>query len=176
MFKLNVKLSENLQQEYAKYIAVKSCYDNVYNLVTKTTAIINSLADWEIMFCYLSTKLMEPTYMRHVFLLANGEIVEPLPNIRENALWDSILPFAQLSVDEYIDSALRDRCSDCRKVFLRQELEVLQEHHAIINPFEVSDFIECFAKSAEVSLSLFQAAAAGDYAPFWEYIDEKRSV
>ena len=143
-------------------IRVKRCYENAYHLATSFVEGI-AAEDLEVMFCYVASNAMGGLYFRHAFLLVNGKIVEPLPNVREDADFDKVVPFARLSQSEYISLILKGRMYDCVDVLLDQEIETLTKSRILLNPVEASDLAFRFAKTPDDFLKILQKMAKGDY-------------
>ena len=168
MYRLNTELSIEAEKHFGDNLQPKGCYENVYKQIS--SPFFNGTC--EVLFCYLSTQNSTPVVVRHAFLLVDGDIVEPLEHLREGLIVESIIQIAKLSHDEYLDHLLKGKRYDCWPILLAEEIEALAESHAIINPFEASDFVSLFAKDATTGLMLLQAAQQGDYEPFKVLIPE----
>lgn len=101
MYAYSKKLSDLIARKYRHLIQEQRCYDNVFRLLTEQIPELYPLSKISILFCYYEGA--DYRYYRHVFILHNNKIVEPLPYINmSDEKRNSLVPIKVIpSVEEY---------------------------------------------------------------------------
>jgi hypothetical protein len=148
VFGYNKGLSVAIANMYPELFRKNGCYQNVYNLLTEVAEI--DLRHVQVLFCYLPGRRQEDFYVRHVFLLYNGEIVEPLLHLAlEKRVLSNIVIIKSLSPREYLNLLLVEEVFDLFDSLLEDELKVFYESKISLNPIDLSELIRRTVKTPQ---------------------------
>lgn len=146
MFQYSRTLSELLADKCNKIIAPNECYSNVYRIVTQN--ILDSQAQSiEILFCYRQGE--DGRYYRHVFIMADGMLVEPLLDLdMSESNLAKIVVIKQLKLSEYLAHNGNDDHNDLRKYLYEFEINAIK-HNDILDLIGGFDLAKLYRKLAE---------------------------
>lgn len=117
------------------------------------------------LFCYAYNGIF---YYRHAFCMLEGEIIEPLKNVREGLELNKLIPICELTFKEYADLILKDKKYDLSLSLFSQEMKVINENKeemAKINPIDANAIVTRLTKTADDALLILQNLLSGKGIP-----------
>ena len=127
MYAYSKGLSDLIARKYQAFIHEQRCYDNVFYLLTEQIPELSPLSKVSILFCYY--KGADSRYYRHVFILYDNELVEPLPYVNMNEEnRSSLVPIRLIpSIEDYFQMVRKDGNSSLANVLYEDEIKAVNQ-------------------------------------------------
>ena len=161
---LNEEISKFLEEHYGNLFEIHGCYENVFKIITGDVPEL-SQKDMKALFCYAYNGIY---YYRHAFCMLEGEIIEPLGNVREELEVSKLIPISELMFKEYTALILKDKLYDLSLSLFPQEIKIINENKrqmAKINPVDANNIVARFAKTADDALLILHSLLSGTGIP-----------
>ena len=142
---LNEEISKFLEEHYGNLFEIHGCYENVFKIITGDVPEL-SQKDMKALFCYAYNGIY---YYRHAFCMLEGEIIEPLGNVRESLKLDELISICELMFKEYTALILKDKLYNLSLSLFPQEIKIINENKkqmAKINPVDANAIVTRLAK------------------------------
>ncbi len=127
MYAYSKRLSDLIARKYQAFIHEQRCYDNVFHLLTERIPELYPLSKVSVLFCYY--KGADSRYYRHVFILYDNELVEPLPYVNMNEEnRSSLVPIRLIpSIEDYFQMVRKDGNSSLANVLYEDEIKAVNQ-------------------------------------------------
>ena len=158
---LNLEVSKLIAERYSDLFQAKSCYENVYKLLTEDFPELSPQKDLRVLFCYAHNGAF---YYRHAFAVFQEEIIEPLENIRIGLDASKMIVICELSFKEYIGLTLKDKRFDLFPSLFQKELKLIDENKTQmtgLNPIDLCEIVRKLTKNANDSLTIVNSIHGG---------------
>lgn len=119
--KLDAELSQEVYEYFKEHIQVKSCYNNIFNILTLSNKTFRE-GKWKVAYGY--TEVMPLVYCRHCFILDEyGTVIDPTiytqsePPLQR----EYYVMYVFDDADEYLNAIESDNLMPALDRFLREQ-------------------------------------------------------
>ena len=163
--KYSQRLSELVRNQYAQLIEKNQCYSNVYHMCFEVPELDGM--EKNILFCFVYSA---GVYIRHAFLICDGQIIEPLILLWNRGSVDlgQIIPIRLLDFMEYLDLLNKSGDYSLSEELLREEIITFKKHDIRLDVFETSYLAQRLSDTPRECAEKLNQIAAGDKSAFNE--------
>ena len=161
---LNEEISKFIEEQYGDLFETHGCYENVFKLITGDLPELFG-NNMKALFCYAYNGIY---YYRHAFCMIEGEIIEPLGNVREGLVLSKLIPISELMFKEYTALIMKVKLFNLNLSLFPQEIKIMNENKrqmAKINPVDANAIVTRLEKTADDALLLLQNLLSGKGIP-----------